>query len=541
MKLKFTSHWMAAFTLSICGLTACDNPTQQSTTTYNPVSIEEMGLQMITPQQGFQTTGIGNQDHILMRIVLNRDIENPALPLSGLSFTLSENTKNNNLTHFHVYATETPFLNGDKKQFARLLGSLQVSPNKTDYSIFFNKYIPLAKENYLWITTDISSKAIAGDTIDIKLNNIYGDNNVYSIEKNANPQGVTVIYEKQKMLFNPWDAGSEFYRIPALITLESNKDNHKGRLLSVTDRRFQYNWDLPNHIDLVARISDDNGSNWSHPQTIAGYYKDSINNQGPDYGYGDAALVETANGKIICMMAADHQYQASTYETPIRMYFTSSNDGGDTWEKPKEITSSLYESIYEGAPSKLQGMFVTSGKGLCLSHQTGANAKLNGRILFSMVCKFLSGPYQNYIIYSDDEGKTWQISATTAYVGGDEAKLVEEADGTVILSTRRYGERGFNISKDGGSTWGEQTTNPAIWGTSCNADMLIYSENLYIHTILNAQDRRNLTIYASTDKGKTWPYKRVINELPAAYSTIVKCADGKLGIYYEDGTMSGHY
>ena len=60
-----------------------------------------------------------------------------------------------------------------------------------------------------------------------------------------------------------------------------------------------------------------------------------------------------------------------------------------------------------------------------------------------MVCKFTSGPYCNYIVYSDDEGKTWNVSKETAFVGGDEAKLVEEHDGTVIMSTRRKGERGL--------------------------------------------------------------------------------------------------
>ena len=68
-----------------------------------------------------------------------------------------------------------------------------------------------------------------------------------------------------------------------------------------------------------------------------------------------------------------------------------------------------------------------------------------------------------------------------------------------------------------------------------------YSEDIYLHTIPNDTNRRNLTIYASKDKGKTWPYKYVFNSLSGAYSTIVKCADGSIGIYNEDGTMSGHY
>lgn len=73
------------------------------------------------------------------------------------------------------------------------------------------------------------------------------------------------------------------------------------------------------------------------------------------------------------------------------------------------------------------------------------------------------------------------MSKETAFVGGDEAKLVEEHYGTVIMSTRRKGERGFNISHDGGLTWSKGYTNKDLWGNSCNADMLIYSE-VYICT-----------------------------------------------------------
>lgn len=161
--------------------------------------------------------------------------------------------------------------------------------------------------------------------------------------------------------------------------------------------------------------------------------------------------------------------------------------------------------------------------------------------MFVMVCKFESGPYCNYIIYSDDEGSTWKVSKTAAYIGGDEAKLVEEHNGNVIVSTRRSGERGFNVSHDGGVTWGKGYVNKDLWGNSCNADMLIYSDDIYLHTMPNSANRSNLTIYASRDKGKTWPYKYVFNSLPGAYSSIVKCNDGSVGIYYEDGTMSGHY
>lgn len=497
-------------------------------------SVDNCILQL-TVDQGFLTAGKGNTNHILLRINLKRNITEEAPVLSGMRVSMDGTTDCNDISSLKVYATQSPYLNGDIRAYSYILAESRIPESGKTGSldiVFSSEYTPLNELNYLWLTADISHSAKIGNQIDVRCDGILCKEGAFMPIESGNPEGTACIYERQTMLFNPWDNGSEFYRIPAMIVMESER--YKGRILTVTDRRFNSNADLPNKIDLVARYSDDNGASWSNAKTIAGNHS-----QGPDYGYGDAAIAETKSGKVVCLMAADRQFQRSTYDDRIKVYQTSSNDGGKTWEQPHEISDLIYDAIYKDAPSKLQGVFVTSGKGLCLKHQKRKSA--NGRILFVMVCKFTSGPYCNYIVYSDDEGKTWNVSKEAAFVGGDEAKLVEEHDGTVIMSTRRKGERGFNISHDGGLTWGKGYTNKDLWGNSCNADMLIYSEDIYLHTMPNDTDRRNLTIYASKDKGKTWPYKYVFNSLSGAYSTIVECADGSIGIYYEDGTMSGHY
>lgn len=499
------------------------------------------GITDITVDQGFLTAGKGNNDHVLLRINLKRDLQKEAPLLSGIKVSLDGTTDLEDISSLKVYATQTPFLNGAIKAYSLLLADSSVpsSAKSESFEIHFSSdYIPLKGVNYLWLTADISSGAKVGNKIDALCEGLLLKDGTLMTLESGNPEGIACIYDRQTMLFNPWDHGSEYYRIPAMIVLENNAE-HKGRIITVTDRRYDNNEDLPNKIDLVARYSDDNGNSWSAPKTIAGEYIDSLNNQEPDYGYGDAAIVETTDGKIICLMAADRRYQRSTYDDRIKVYQTSSDDGGKTWERPKEISDLIYDAPYKDASAKLQGVFVTSGKGLCLKHQKRKSA--NGRIMFAMVCKFSEWPYYNYIVYSDDNGKTWNVSKHAVFEGGDEAKLVEERDGTVIISTRRSGERGFNVSHDGGLTWGKGYTNKDLWGNSCNADMLVYSDDVYLHTMPNAEDRRNLTIYASKDKGKTWPYKYVFNSLPGAYSSIVKCADGSIGIYYEDGTMSDHY
>ena len=55
------------------------------------------------------------------------------------------------------------------------------------------------------------------------------------------PQGVF----ERTVLFVNGDAGSKYYRIPAVITAAD------GSVIAVADKRMDCLWDLPNHIDIV--------------------------------------------------------------------------------------------------------------------------------------------------------------------------------------------------------------------------------------------------------------------------------------------------
>jgi hypothetical protein len=65
---------------------------------------------------------------------------------------------------------------------------------------------------------------------------------------------------KEKVLAVRGVGGYRQYRIPAMAVTPS------GRIIAIYDARFDFD-DLPSPIDLVIRISDDNGETWSE-QTI---------------------------------------------------------------------------------------------------------------------------------------------------------------------------------------------------------------------------------------------------------------------------------
>lgn len=58
---------------------------------------------------------------------------------------------------------------------------------------------------------------------------------------------------ERTLLFDMGDEGSRFYRIPALVTAAD------GSLVVVADKRWDKINDLPSHIDVIARRSEDNG------------------------------------------------------------------------------------------------------------------------------------------------------------------------------------------------------------------------------------------------------------------------------------------
>lgn len=87
-------------------------------------------------------------------------------------------------------------------------------------------------------------------------------------------------------------------------------------------------------------------------------------------------------------------------------------------------------------------------------------------------------------------------------------------------------------------TWGTQTTNSNISGNACNADILYYNKHVLLHSYVNNGSRKNLTVKASFDNGKTWGNGIVICAPSSCYSTMDLTKDGKVAILYEDASCS---
>jgi sialidase-1 len=68
-----------------------------------------------------------------------------------------------------------------------------------------------------------------------------------------------------------------------------------------------------------------------------------------------------------------------------------------------------------------------------------------------------SGTNNNYIVYSDDDGTTWTMSNSKVISSGDEAKIMELADGTFMVTSRKGGAAGrLKATSADGLTWPTQ-------------------------------------------------------------------------------------
>lgn len=489
-----------------------------------------------TAYPGTQTYAPGQQGQVLIKFVANATIGWTSDAFTANSVTLDLGATNAaDLENIQVFTSKNDDFIINGKRNATLVGKTETVTSNT-VKVDFTAGVPVTATTTFYVTADIKSDATVGNKFDVAITNFTYNNDQSATLTSANPEGQGVIYKVQSAPFQPYDLGSHYWRIPAMVVLHHQQGENaskNGRVVTMADNRFDHNGDLPNHIDVYERHSDDNGATWSTHKMVVGTEADHAL-VGGNHGFGDVSLVECASGKIVAIMVGGPGYFGSTPSNPIVPTIITSTDGGDTWSTPRTLTNELYKTTYtEGA---VQGSFAGSGRGLMLQRQK--NEQLNGRIMFAMSHRFANNNVQEYIIYSDDEGNTWKFSTQSAYSGGDESKLVELADGTVMISVRQSGQRGYNTSTDGGVTWGTQAKWADINGNACNGDILYVNKHVMLHSYPNNGKRKNVTIKASFDSGKSWSKPYVVCAPSSCYSTMDVTKDGDIAIFYEDNACS---
>ena len=495
--------------------------------------------------QNANCTGPGNPNEPILKITITASGD--PVKAKSMDITLDGTTDINDYEKVKIYYDGTDMSKRfDERDAAgsTLLGEFE--PKEGVISCNFSKEVEISgRFNIFYVVASVADDAKEGNHIDASLVSITTENETFSVDDGA-PEGDREILMLRKLIYAPGDNGSVAYRIPSMVILPN------GNIVTAIDRRWNSEADLANRIDIIARISEDGGYTWSEEYTIAEATDDKN-------GRGDCAMVVAANGDIVAAFVGGNSLWNSTETDPMVSFISRSSDGGKTWTPVEEggrgdITSQIWGSKCGGDDTRVNGTaaFFGSGRGLCLTRQTGDNAGKNGRIMFVTGVRYNEKLY-NYAVYSDDNGLTWKVSEQ-AFAEGDESKVAELNDGTILMSVRNSnGCRGYARSTDGGETWTDQGTWSDLNVNACNGDILEYTaiadgddKNRTLHSLpINdgRKQREKISVYLSYDEGQTWERRKQLFDGLSAYSTMIKLPDGTIGVYAEDqqGNKTSNY
>jgi len=305
-------------------------------------------------------------------------------------------------------------------------------------------------------------------------------------------------------LFTCGENGYKAYRIPALVV------TNKGTLLAFAEGRKD---NIRDHgdIDVVLRRSTDGGKTWSDQVIVheeGDTEKITIGNPCP--------VVDRDTGTIWLGFCRNNK----------RVFMTHSDDDGNTWAKPTEITDVV---------SKKEWTWYATGPGHGIQLTRG---KHKGRLVFP--CDNGNGKTgSSHCFYSDDHGKTFKLGEPTD-IKMNECEAVELADGRLLLTMRNglgKSQRAFSYSSDGGHTWTKPELNENVYCPVCQAAIFRYSwdPNIILYSGPGGPSRINLTVRASYDEGKTWPAAKIVDLQGSGYSDLAVLPDGSICCLLEAG------
>lgn len=324
-----------------------------------------------------------------------------------------------------------------------------------------------------------------------------------------NSAGVSGISDLQDLFVAADHPDVECFRIPALVTATN------GDLIAAIDERVPGCADLrgSRDINIVVRRSTDHGATWSSMETVV------------DFPEGKSAsdpsmIVDRSTDEIFMF----YNYMDLDREPNVYyLHVVKSTDHGKTWSEPVDITRQITNPEWHD-----DFKFITSGTGI----QTR-----DGWLLHTLV-NLDNGLH---IFGSRDHGESWFLIDVALEVG-DESKIVELSDGDWMINSRvnQGGKRYLHFSDDRGQTWtsreASELTDPGNNAGLVNYTIKRHGETkhlLLFSNTNNAQDRKNLTIRYSEDKGQSWSEGKIIYAGSAAYSDMSVLGNGQIGLFFE--------
>lgn len=334
------------------------------------------------------------------------------------------------------------------------------------------------------------------------------------------------------------DLGIHTFRIPG-ITIDG-----QGVLHAVYDHRYAGGSDLPANVDVGYSRSTDGGATWTTSRVIMDFDASVAGSSGN--GVGDPCILHDPLTDTLWVAAlwsfGNNGYNGSgpgTAPADTGQYvLVKSEDGGDTWSAPVNITAAVKDD------PNWNLIFQGPGHGLAMR---------NGTLVFPSQYRDATGTVRVCSVFSTDHGVTWDFGSgiPTASPQTNENTVCELDDGRLLFSMRtpsgsngqrawvRYQPGGANPMRDG--TWETLFRLPSVPDPVCQGSVIQWTstlrgdprEFLVFGNPASSASRVNFTLRVSPDGGNTWPVSRLLYAGSGAYSSICILPDRSIGVLFE--------
>jgi len=323
-------------------------------------------------------------------------------------------------------------------------------------------------------------------------------------------------WEKIPLVFESGTEGYACYRCVGMVV------SQQGTILAFSEGRLNDCKD-EGDMDVVLKRSTNGGLTWGPLQVLENDGANPCKNAVP---------VILPSGRILLMWLWNYSIPSENDRTTRDVYLTYSDDDGVTWSESRNITSEVYLDEW--------GWY---GLGPChgIVKEREPHA---GRII--MPSRHEEKRSHSHILYSDDNGETWNIGAISPIEGTSESTVVELSDGQLMLNCRNDTDyRIVLLSDDGGETFYRNYIDNYLIQPVCQASLLNHSmnqvtgkSNILFSNPADREERINGTIKLSEDDGKSWTKSyRYSNPNPAysGYSDMALLDNGDIALLFETG------
>lgn len=348
-------------------------------------------------------------------------------------------------------------------------------------------------------------------------------------------------------LFTSNKDGYALYRIPGIIVTKA------GSVLAYCEARRTgtSDWDT---IDLYLRRSTDGGRSWSERRRIADVTGPKTRNpvaierkqaNADDVTYNNPVAIADENGSVHFLFCLEY----------ARCFYLRSDNDGETWSQPLEITNT-----FQAFRREYNWRVLATGPGHGIQLR-------NGRLIVPVWLSLGTAgnghsPSVSSVIFSDDHGLNWRrgdiaVPNTPATLNPSETVAVELSDGHVMLNVRNHApqhRRLVTTSSDGATGWTRPRLDDALVEPVCMASLVRFPWRAADHRSRlvfanphnleradgaakpgGSRDRKNLSIRFSDDDGRTWSVPQPLEPGNSAYSDLAVLPDRTVLCFYERG------